>query len=148
MLAAYKERLRVKINGLIGVPFVCIVKIEKAQSIMKIKSVIENAFKNKTGISLYEDDDFFNGYIIQIEDGFVIMACFIYDDKKEQYAYTTKLKIAVRRITEVYVGVDNDDLPDLENFSYPDFQHFYYDKEGLYFAETNRQKVDCRVVSK
>ena len=115
---------------------------------MKIKNVIENAFKNKIGISIYEGKDFFNGYIIQIEDDFVIMVCFIYDDKKEQYTHTTKLKIAVRRITEVYVGVDNDDLPDLENCAYPDFQHFYYDKEGLYFAETNRQEVDCLVASK
>lgn len=109
---------------------------------MKIKNVIKNAFKNKISISIYEGQDFFNGYITQIKGSFVVMTCFIYDEKKEQYAYTTKLKIAMRRITQVYVGADNDDLPVLKNYSYPDFQHFYFDKKGLYFAETTRQPVN------
>jgi hypothetical protein len=76
------------------------------------------------------------------------MACFVYDDKKKQYTHTTKLKIAMRRITQVYAGDDNDDFPDLENFSYPDFQHFYYDKEGLHFASTTKYATDCKTVSK
>jgi hypothetical protein len=115
---------------------------------MKINDVIKNAFKNKTGISIYEDEDFYNGYVIQIEDDFVTMAAFVYDDKKKQYTHTTKLKIATRRITQVYVGEDNDDLPDLKNYSYPDFQHFYYDKQGLHYAETTRQAISDQTVSK
>ena len=108
---------------------------------MQIKDVIQKALENKTGISLYKDQELFNGYITQIEDGFVFMTCFIYDEKKELYTHTTKLKIAMRSITEVYVGDDNDDLPDANKYSYPDFQHFYYDKEGLYFAQTKRLPV-------
>ena len=106
---------------------------------MTIKSLITKAFKEKTGISIYEDDEFFSGYVIQMEDDFVTMASFVYNAEEKQYTHTVKFKIAMRRITEVYIGEDDNDLPNLEDYSYPDFQHFYYDKEGLYFAETDKQ---------
>jgi hypothetical protein len=109
---------------------------------MKIKDVIKQAWENKTGISVYEGADFYSGYITQIKDGFVVMVSFVYDEGKEQYTCTIKLKIAMRRITEVYVGDDNDDLPALKNYPYSDFEHFYYDKKGLYFAETNKLSVN------
>jgi hypothetical protein len=105
---------------------------------MKMKNALKNAFEKKTSVSIYKGQDFYSGYIMEIESGFVVMACFVYDGGKKQYMHTTKLKIAIRRITEVYVGIYNDDLPALKNYSYSDFEHFYYDKKGLYFAETDR----------